>query len=879
MIYSTPEFIKLTPGKFMPGFILNYTLHDGFIHNWLVAGPLQSELSSQQAQGFQNADKNISEFSTEKGSGVTIAPVDIGNLGEISERHPEIYWRYYACGNDHFINFSRFYAIPKFLECWAYCKLWLPDQAKVQLQLTVKGSAELWLNDQPTRLITKLTPRMQLGEADVELYKGENQILIRYFQVGIGETSSFIAFKLTGIHPDAQVQLPVELDRDQYQKRIDLERVADAAYLDQYVFGYMDGDRYDRNEPISLRFSDDLQENGQLTFRMQGLGGSIFQEMTQFSASSSEFELAKIFPLRSGPHHLAISPIAGDYYQKNVQFQRRDYFYVVRTGYSTKGGKKDKQRIIEALDDAGKRRNESVFCEIAKMALGQWEKIHWEYVRAAVSRVKRSEENSVFDVIGLLGIAGRFWDFKKLPEDLIRDIPEAIIGFTFPEVDARYSGTDFITGGREGLFYACEYLAGQLYPDQTFTKSQLTGRQHQAEAELKITRWIQDSFSYGFREWDSPQAIEVILAALTHLVDLVKDDAIRDMAIVLMDKTYYYLAINTFYGAYGSTHGSSDTASVISTRLSATSGITRLMWGMGNYNDHVIGVVSLGCCKKYRLPAIIRKLAIDPAPVLWDLEKHATSPGSKLALQQGLSEVNKVTYRTRDFMLSSAQDYAPGNPGKREHIWQATLGPDAVVFVNHPFITDEMDIAESNLWVGNQILPRVAQWGDLLIAIHHIPEDDWMGYTHAYFPMTKFDEYAFNGNWAFARKSDGYLALSALNGFELIKTGKTAYRELRSGRANQVWICQMGQVLLDGDFRKFQAKILALDCQYTQGVLALRSIRGDVVRFGWEESFNVNGQDMPLRLEKHIQNSYCIADHPARQIEIIHKKSGIRLGI
>ena len=42
-------------------------------------------------------------------------------------------------------------------------------------------------------------------------------------------------------------------------------------------------------------------------------------------------------------------------------------------------------------------------------------------------------------------------------------------------------------------------------------------------------------------------------------------------------------------------------------------------------------------------------------------------------------------------MLSSAQDYHPGAKGSREHIWQATLGPAAVVFVTHPANSSERD--------------------------------------------------------------------------------------------------------------------------------------------------------------------------------------------
>ena len=55
-----------------------------------------------------------------------------------------------------------------------------------------------------------------------------------------------------------------------------------------------------------------------------------------------------------------------------------------------------------------------------------------------------------------------------------------------------------------------------------------------------------------------------------------------------------------------------------------------------------------------------------------------------------------------------------------------------------------------------------------------------LGFTHAYFPTAEFDEYAVRGNTAFARKDNGYVALTASQGLELVKQGRTAFRELRS---------------------------------------------------------------------------------------------------
>jgi hypothetical protein len=236
-------------------------------------------------------------------------------------------------------------------------------------------------------------------------------------------------------------------------------------------------------------------------------------------------------------------------------------------------------------------------------------------------------------------------------------------------------------------------------------------------------------------------------------------------------------------------------------------------------------------------------------------------------------EVNKVTYRTPDYMLCSAQDYYPGEEGGQEHIWGATMGPTAAVFVTHPSCMGQDDARRPNYWLGNAILPRVAQWKDVLIAIHKLPEEDWMGFTHAYFPIYAFDEVALRDDaaghpWAFARKGDGYLALTASQGLSLVKRGHSAHRELRSYGRHNAWLCHMGRAALDGDFAAFQEKVLALKVTLDGVSVHCETLRGETLSFGWDGPLLRNGQEQPLAGFKHYENPYCVADLHSAQIEV-----------
>jgi len=125
-------------------------------------------------------------------------------------------------------------------------------------------------------------------------------------------------------------------------------------------------------------------------------------------------------------------------------------------------------------------------------------------------------------------------------------------------------------------------------------------------------------------------------------------------------------------------------------------------------------------------------------------------------------EVNVYTYRTPDTMLSSAQDYRSGYGGDQQHVWQATLGPDAVCFTTHPPRREGRSPA---YWVGSGVLPRVAQVENVLIAVYDIHTrpglyvTNRLLLTHAWLPRDRFDEVVERDGWLFARRGNGYLAL------------------------------------------------------------------------------------------------------------------------
>ena len=142
-----------------------------------------------------------------------------------------------------------------------------------------------------------------------------------------------------------------------------------------------------------------------------------------------------------------------------------------------------------------------------------------------------------------------------------------------------------------------------------------------------------------------------------------------------------------------------------------------------------------------------------------------------------LATVDKLTFRTPDYQLSTAQDYRKGLPGSQQYVWQATLGPTTLVTTVHPGLTPKY-------WQGR--LPRNAQHRNLLVSIYDVPSERLPGpktivpepmpaamrsrrprrrrnrSTRApwrCFAAPRSTRSAEDKGWTFGRKGQGYVAL------------------------------------------------------------------------------------------------------------------------
>ena len=826
---------------------LEYQLERGFIHNWLVAGPYATEVVDLDRFAGVDYKLQIAQHHYHRLSEILEQPVerDTFQIGDT-----ELTWCYYRCLDDHFVDVSVFHHTCHYLRTWAYSQVMAPSAQDVSMVLTTNGPADVWINGRHAHRQEHFHHQDPCSASfQGTLQEGGNEILVRFEEVAARECPYAMALQIAGTGDDTAVRLPTHTELTARWQLF--ERAFEQMHAERGIsYG---------GEGITGHWADDLDTQFSYSFQVRDWRERIYLEGLP-EAKPGETINAGQAHLDPGQYYLTLRPRPEEYFVGNVRYERRIPVRVVGHAYSESLYGSYEARRRAALEHAVAQEN-GLYSEIAKFGLGRGATVDAEPVLEAIEGINGRGDCSDFYLVGLLGMVYRNESSAVYPKQLAQPAEECVLNFKYWHDEPGTDAMCYTTENHSILFHTCEILAGQRYPDRIFNNTGQNGQWHREKGERLALEWLYQRLTTGFSEWDSNCYFEEDLLALSHLYDLAENDEIHELAAVTMDKMLATMAINSYAGVFGSTHGRTYAPMILGGQLEATSSIGRMMWGMGTWNDHIRGVVALAC-SQYELPLIIAEIAADPSE-MWHKEHH---PG-----------VDKVTYRTADYMLCSAQDYNPGQKGYQQHVWQATLGHDAVVFCTHPPCASEEGSHRPNYWHGNYVLPRVAQWKDALIAVHDLPADDWMGFTHAYWPVYAFDEYEIDDGWAFARKGNGYIALTATQGIELTRRGPSAYRELRSYGSQNVWLCHMGRSETDGSLEDFQTKVKDLDVVLDGLTAECETLRGERVSFGWEGPLLVDGEEQPLSGFAHYDGPFCSAELPASQMEIRHGEYVLRL--
>ncbi len=505
------------------------------------------------------------------------------------------------------------------------------------------------------------------------------------------------------------------------------------------------------------------------------------------------------------------------------------------------------------------------------------------------------------------------------------------------------------------LYTSAAYLAGQMYPNEIFTNSGETGKHKVQINRKRILRWLDLRFHTGFSEWLSHVYYDEDLTALLALYDFAADDEIRNKAKMVIHLLLLDIALNSFKGVFGSTHGRAYENTKKWASNEGTTDTSKLLFGMGIFSNFDNMSAIAFALSGYRIPKVIEQIASDShfenkqrmGIKLAEMEKWGIHPDNfedgmlyltleaylhprtiantlrmfditnwwensflsafkpyrgllkavnavgglpllarfveRDACRNTREEVNIYTYKTPDYMLSTAQDYRKGYGGDQQHIWQATLGADAVCFTTHPA---KIEGVTPNYWAGSGLLPRAAQYKSVAVIIYNIEKIPALYvpikhfFTHAWLPKDKFDEVLEKKNWVFARKNDGYLALRSQNpyvwGTYRTETGDSkgfqkpleSNTEIIAEGSQNIWICQVGCKADNGSFAEFMEKISASEVTFSGMNVEYQSPGIGEIRFGWNQPLNVGNVPVLLDCYRRYDNPYSQTEFNSDEIRI-----------
>lgn len=588
-----------------------------------------------------------------------------------------------------------------------------------------------------------------------------------------------------------------------------------------FASAWLDRDVYHRDDELKIYWPTTITDATPITIRVQSPTGRIYVEAQPTVQAGFVANLGKIYQLPEGDYDVVLMPALDTYYVHGLRIVRKLPLSVANGRFSTAPYVTDESRRREALEDAA-RRPAQLFAEIAKLELGQWAQLKLAVIQQATEAIQKRASDYAIDLVGVLGLLARYGADAQFPAGLKAELEACVLNFNRWTTAGGDDNDD--KGAHAILLATAAILAGQLYPAA-----------HSADSEQMTLTWLHKQTAHNF----SAGSGEATVIALTHLADLAVNDIVRELAAVALDKLFFLLAVNSLRGVEGGSGWKNG-------RLASTSGMARLLWGMGVFNQQSRGVVSLACARNYTLPPLIAQLAADQPDEMWHRAQYSSD--------------NQATYKTPDFMLCSTQT-------AQQSGWQAIFDADAIVTAIQPTCRDGGFLRQL----------RVAQWQDILVAVYQLADADPAAYTQVVFPALRFDEYTLYQGWVFARRGNGYFALTTAHGVELVTEGDTAYRALRAAGPTNVWFCHLGRAARDGSFADFQTSLLALDITFEARSIHAGTLRNQSIDFGWEGPLLIDEAEVALPDARGIENPYCVADLGDEQIEIRFQDQALRL--
>ena len=674
------------------------------------------------------------------------------------------------------VDQSGFWHIPTSLTRWYVT--WLNcarAYENLPVELSTPGGATVWLNGEKQVSFRPFTRNMvKHTEFSMSLRQGMNLLCVCLEDLAERDTDFYFRLAVpAGTEMTACVPMPEQVDTKRLGEVIG---ILDNAFvlLDQTHDGMIRLDvENDSATPLTLRCGVEAAEIASI----QEAKGPHQAETVTLHPGERRITVRQDDMLPPGFSAVCLSTeVDGIPLTRRVAAELTQQRYIMPEGGSIE------ERARRLLCFAAANSAPNTHRAVALLATGGSGEAAESMLRRDLPGIRSHKDCCDFYLIGQLYVLMNYAD--RLSETYLSALKEAILTFRFwidePGNDVMW----FFSENHALLFHACQYLSGQLFPDEVFTVSGLTGREAVQKARRMLEGWFDDFEREFMTEWNSNAYLPIDTMAFGYMYLMMRgDDPLRERVRKALDRIFLCLAMYGHKRTFASSYGRSYEKQLKGNLTNGPASLLYWAYGEGMITSETGAYVPL-CLSDYRAPEAYRRyLTLEEGEVLFT------------GANQGYEEhVNLTLYKTKRVMLSAANAFKPYLPGYQEHILQATIDAHAQVFVNHPGETHAFGSGRPSYWAGNGMLPLAMQWEDLAVVRFKIPGASLVNYTHLYFPEDAFDRTLLGDDWCCGERDGAYIFAFAKNG--LVKQTRGAYQreEMISPGLENVWLIRVGDV-------------------------------------------------------------------------------------
>lgn len=233
-----------------------------------------------------------------------------------------------------------------------------------------------------------------------------------------------------------------------------------------------------------------------------------------------------------------------------------------------------------------------------------------EDISNACTYIDNRWDCSDFRAISLLRFM--YCEDYQLSEESRLNIKNTLINFKYWLSDGGADSMCYWSENHQILFAASEYLAGQMFQNQIFTQTQMTGKEHMNRAEKRILIWLNQRWNYGFSEWHSNIYYVEDIAALANLIEFSQNKEIVDKCKIVMDLIFYDIASQSYYGNFTATSGRAYEKNRKSGEGNSLRGVIDSIWNYDVNKDNRLGLeMNFLSMKNYEVPKVLYSIGLE----------------------------------------------------------------------------------------------------------------------------------------------------------------------------------------------------------------------------------------------------------------------------